>query len=802
MLRQVNNNLLRRANQNPWSCQWYCRRLLTAGARDDTSRIRNMALVAHIDSGKTTLTESILHKSSYLATPGSVDTGSTTTDFLPAERERGITIQSASIPVEWKDWHFNLIDTPGHADFGMEVESASRVVDGAVVLIDSVEGVESQTKGVWRQLDRYNVPTRLMFLNKLDRPGASFKSSLLSLLAHRLHPKPMALSLPIASFSPEDYSRAEPGVHGLVDLVKWEIWKWDDHGASSVSPLPQTVEDICHSEILPFDHPIIPHLAPARIALLENLAMFSEGLMEVLLDLPSGPSSYLGLQAADIMPHLRKATLRNDVLPVLCGSAMKSIGTEMVMNYVGELLPSPMDVRHQIEAADAPLRILAWKVSWDKRRGWMTFVRVYSGTLKRQTSIYNTSSGQKEKVSKVLLLYASEAEEVETLPFGSVGVLLGLKYTRTGDTLVGGRGPTSPKTPQVSLRNIIPPPAVMSASVIPKSHSDLDPVQDALHALSRTDPSVRVDTQEGQILVHGLGALHLEIVEGRLRDEWGVKFEFGGRRVSYREGLGHGTSSNNNEWTTEVAGKPVTVALWMAVTPLSETEHGDPVWDDNLVLGPDGKALPSPDAFRDQQDPMGNIARGIASSLSNSPHTSLAFSHVKVHITGFKFPQEISPSILAGASSAILRDRIRSAGMGPVMEPYIKLKVSVNEDTLGKVVKDLTENGGEVLDLASDAISTASGEEELGAYSTDGVYVPPEELSPSSASSAAANSAVSSPRLKRTIHAVAPLSKMLDYSTRLRALSGGHGLFEMANAGFRTVTGSRKMEILREIGRA
>ncbi|KAG1752686.1 P-loop containing nucleoside triphosphate hydrolase protein [Suillus paluster] len=771
-------------------------RFLATEAQNETSLIRNMALVAHIDSGKTTLTESILHKSAYLAAPGSVDTGSTTTDFLPAERERGITIQSASIPVKWDKWAFNLIDTPGHADFGMEVESASRIVDGAVVLIDSVEGVEAQTKGVWRQLDKYGVPTRLMFLNKLDRPGASFRSSLVSLLTHRLHPNPMTLALPIASFHVEDYMRAEPGIQGLVDLVKWEIWKWTEDGDSAIQPLPRTVEELAKSGILPANHPILPHLVAARTVLLENLSMYSDELMEHLLALPPGPSSYLDVETSAIMPHLRKATLSNEILPVLCGSAMRSIGTELVMNYVGELLASPMDVRLDAESADGPLRLLAWKVSWDKRKGWMTFVRVYSGTLKRQSSVFNVTSGQKEKISKVLLLYAAEAQEVDSLPYGSVGVILGLKFTRTGDTLVDARCSSN-----TSLRGVVPPPAVMSASVIPKSHSDLDPVQEALYALSRTDPSVRVDMQEGQLLVHGLGALHLEIVEGRLRDEWNVNFELGSRRVSYRESLGPGPSSDVNHWATEIAGKQVTIKILMTVEPLANDEQGDPVWDGNLVLGPSGKPLPSPDAFRDQLDPMANIARGLSSSLSNSPHTSLPLSHIKIHVTEYNLPRDIPTSILAGASSSILRTRIREAGIGPVLEPFIKLKISLHEDTMGKVVKDLTENGGEVLDLASDT-SAIDGDDEAVAYSMDGLYIPPEELSPSSAASTTSKFSSDTPRLKRTIHAVAPLSRMLDYSTRLRALSGGHGLYDMLSAGFRPVSDLRRLEILREIGRA
>jgi elongation factor G len=218
-----------------------------------------------------------------------------------------------------------------------------------------------------------------MFLNKLDRPGASFRSSLLSLMSNRLHPKPMVLTLPVASFSPEDYGRAEPGVEGLVDLVKWEVWKWNKDGESTRLPLPRTEEQLQQTDIFPESHPIVSHLIPARISLLDNLSMFSEPLMEQLLETDSSPSSYLSIESSAILPHLRKATITNEILPVLCGSAMKNIGTELVMDYVGELLANPLDVSTLLATADQPLRMLAWKVSWDKRKGWMTFVRVYSG---------------------------------------------------------------------------------------------------------------------------------------------------------------------------------------------------------------------------------------------------------------------------------------------------------------------------------------------------------------------------------------------------------------------------------------
>jgi elongation factor G len=218
-----------------------------------------------------------------------------------------------------------------------------------------------------------------MFLNKLDRPGASFRSSLLSLLAHRFHPSPTALTLPIASFDPEAYLRGEPGVEGLVDLVKWELWKWDKEGNATRHSLPTKTEELANSGLLPPSHPLIPHLVPARINLLENLSMHSEELMESLLNLESDPSAYLNVGSSFVMPHLRRAVLQNKILPVLCGSAIKNIGTELVMDYVGELFANPLDFKTKSESPDGPLRLLAWKVVWDKRRGWMTFVRVYSG---------------------------------------------------------------------------------------------------------------------------------------------------------------------------------------------------------------------------------------------------------------------------------------------------------------------------------------------------------------------------------------------------------------------------------------
>ncbi len=394
-----------------------------------------------------------------------------------------------------------------------------------------------------------------------------------------------------------------------------------------------------------------------------------------------------------------------------------------------------------------------------------------------------------------MLLYASEAEEVEELPFGSVGVILGLKHTRTGDTLVSTHG----RSKESPFPGITPPPATMSASVIPHTHADLEPVEDALNALMRTDPSIRMESHEGQLLMHGLGALHLEIVEGRLKDEWGAKCEIGRRRVAYRERVGPDESQPSLlEWTTNVGGKSVTASVSFALRPLLDNEVGDSAWDDNIVLRDDGKSLRHPDVFHDEQDPWTHISRGIASALSSSPHTSFPLSRSRIQVVGFNHPPNVPNFILGGGSAIILRDHVRNRGRGPLMEPYIKIRVSVGSDVLGQVIKDLVEHGGEILDLAESSLPM---DEEISTpYGQEGVYIPPKWLSPSTMSSADVEN--HSFLLNRPVYAVAPLSQMLDYSTRLRAISGGHGQFETATAGFRAVNSVRELEILKEIGRA
>lgn len=415
------------------------------------------------------------------------------------------------------------------------------------------------------------------------------------------------------------------------------------------------------------------------------------------------------------------------------------------------------------------------------------------GTLTKGSNLFNTSRNQKEKTGKLLLLYADQAQEVDELPFGSVGVILGLKYTRTGDTLVASGVPDSFKS---SLRDITPPPAVISASVIPRSHADLQPVQDALESLSRTDPSLRVDVQEGQILVHGLGALHLEIVEGRLRDEWKVNFEFGKRYVSYRETLGPNAPAEGwNIFQTEHNGKPLSINMPFKVEPLDPEVKGDPAWDGNVVVDEKGRPVPPPDTIPGSL--VACAAEGVLNALSNSPHSSLPMTQIHVTIGNMKEVGTKVSSLITRAAASTMRTRLRQAAMGPILEPFVNLKVSVSESSLGKVVKDLTEHGGEVTDLGDGAVGF---DDDTTSFSEEGVYVPPDWMSPSGSPSSLSRSAGS--HVRRSVQGVAPLSQFLDYSNRLRSLSEGHGIFEMSTAGFKTISEERKLEILREIGRA
>jgi elongation factor G len=427
------------------------------------------------------------------------------------------------------------------------------------------------------------------------------------------------------------------------------------------------------------------------------------------------------------------------------------------------------------------------------------------GTLTKSTTLYNTVTQQKERISKLLLCYAAEQREVESLPFGSVGVVLGLKFTRTGDTLVSPQpARASPKGSVVG--SITPPPATISAAVVSQSQSDLQSVQQAIASLARTDPSVRWSVEDGQTLVHGLGALHLEIVEGRLKDEFNANCSLGQRRVSYKETFPEIPEvSKELHWDKEVMGKPAKATIELSVRRLEDSEAGSEEWDGNVVLDASGNTLPISSFDLSKVNPeIIAVVQGIQGPLSASPHALLPMTKTCVTVKKYSLAQGSPPAALASAATMLLRQIFQEVGGGDILEPFINVKVAVPEGFMGKVVKDLTEHGGVIHEMETDnstlsSIGSAQGEETVP-FSSEGLFIPPSWVTPSALTNSGDGDAVS--RQKRTIYAIAPLSKMLDYQSRLRAVSGGQATFEMSSAGFKQVDHQRKIEILRELGRA
>lgn len=417
--------------------------------------------------------------------------------------------------------------------------------------------------------------------------------------------------------------------------------------------------------------------------------------------------------------------------------------------------------------------------------------------------LYNTVTRQKERISKLLLCYASEQKEVDSLPFGSVGVILGLKYTRTGDTLVSANAANDHRL-GASMKPISAPSPTISAAVIAQSQSDIQLTQDALTSLSRTDPSVRWTEEDGQTLIHGLGALHLEIVEGRLKDEFGAHCSLGTRRVSYMEAFPDtGEVTNTLQQDRDVMGKHAKTSLELSVSRMEGSEEGDEDWGGNLVLDAEGKRLPA-SAFESMKIPpeVTAILQGLQGPLSASPHSALPITRTRITIKNYSITPGSPPAALSFTASTLIRSTFDGAGTGDLLEPFIKVKVAVPEAFTGKVIKDLTENGGEIQEMLTDTSSLSSiGTEEgdVASFSSDGIYIPPAWVTPSTMS---VTDVEGLSRQKRSIYAIAPLSKMLDYQSRLRAVSGGQASFEMSRIGFQQVDPMRKLEILQEIGRA
>jgi len=623
---------------------------------DRLRKLRNIGIIAHIDAGKTTTTERILFHTGKTHRLGSVDDGTTTTDFLPQERERGITIQSAVITCEWAGHQINLIDTPGHIDFTAEVQRSLRVLDGGVVVFDGVAGVEPQSETVWRQADRYGVP-RIAFVNKMDRLGAGLERTV-SMIRSRLNAHPISVQMPIGR---------EASFQGVIDLIEMKAFFFQDHGSPKVAEIP--------SELL-------PAMRRGREQMIEALADVDD---DIALAYVEGEE----IDSDTLVEALRRATVASEAVPVLCGSALHNQGVHLLLDAIVRFLPSPLDIdpitAYALEQDeyvlcvpkdDAPLVAQVFKISSDPYVGKLSFVRVYSGVMCRGMTVFNAATGQRERVGRLVRMHADRREEVDEIRAGDIGGVLGFESAATGQTISTEQHPTV-------LEQITFPEPVMDISV-GSIGPDRGKLGKALHRLSEEDPtlSVRHDEETGETILAGMGELHLEVVVDRLRREFGVDVRVGSPKVAYRETISR---------KVRVEGRQVKQTGGHGQYAVVEIE---------LEPQAPGTGFLFKDAIRAGAVPkefIRAVESGITGAMKQGPLAKAPLVDIKATLVDGKYHETDSSDLafqLAAASA--LREGVRRAG--PVLlEPIMKMEVVAPLDYTGDVIRDLGRRAAKVM---------------------------------------------------------------------------------------------------------
>eukprot|EP00842_Homolaphlyctis_polyrhiza_P006082 jgi/Hompol1/6475/HPOL_002666-RA len=641
--------------------------------------IRNIGIIAHIDAGKTTTTERMLYYVGYTKRIGNVDDGSTVTDYLKTERERGITIQSACIPLAWKAHRINLIDTPGHVDFTIEVERSLRVLDGAVCVLDGVAGVEAQTETVWKQANRYKIP-RIAFVNKMDRAGASF-SHTFAAIARRLGGwgRPIACQLPIFLDDKGNWTTSSLGggrFEGVVDLITMDRLDWssDTQSGSVVTRSPLLSQTQANSDTTNAIDPWQSVRADAiehRRALIETLSELDDEIVEVFLNCDA---DHMRVSAQDLRAACRRATIAGRAVPVFCGAAFKNIGVQPLLDAVVDYLPSPIDMpptianlpdgtQTKVAITDPNLSALAFKIVHDSSRGLLVYVRVYSGTLESRSvlQIAGSATGAsrdrkavKERATKLVELYADDYEEVPTIAAGNIGAIVGLKQVKTGDTLISATDKRA-----IQLHSIVIQPPVFVRSCTATSVADEKLLANALENLMREDPSLTLTYNEetGQTLLGGMGELHLEIAGERLLEVYKVKADLGKVEISYRETVPFDgiVYAHTEHYDTELFGKRYRCDLELEIqsSRSMENDTDDPI-DDNHDDGTSGVAKSGASSTS-----TSDFARDRLSDTTQV-HSKIAFKMVTIsdetrQITDFAPLAEYSDAIDAGIRGALSR---------------------------------------------------------------------------------------------------------------------------------------------------
>ncbi len=648
---------------------------------------RNIGIMAHIDAGKTTTTERILYYTGVTYKIGEVHDGNAVMDWMVQEQERGITITSAATTCFWNDHRINIIDTPGHVDFTIEVERSLRVLDGAVAAFDSVSGVEPQSETVWRQAEKYSVP-RLAFMNKMDRIGADFFASVKSMI-DRLGATPVAIQIPIG---------AEDKFTGVVDLVKMKALIYD--------------EDVLGATYREADIPddLKAQADEYREKLLEAAADYDDSIMEKFLEGQPIPE-------ADVKAAIRKATIAIKITPVVCGTAFKNKGVQPLLDAVIDYLPSPLDVAAIVGTDpdypekelirkpqdDEPMSALAFKIASDPFVGQLTFIRVYSGVMKAGSYVYNSSKDKKERVGRLVKMHANKREEIEEVRAGDICAVVGLKSTLTGDTLCDTKE-------QIVLESMEFPDPVISVAIEPKTKADHDKLGQGLQKLVQEDPSfkVRVDEETGQTIIAGMGELHLDIIVDRLLREFKVGANVGKPQVAYRETISTKTDAEG-KYAKQSGGRGQYGHVKATIEP---SEPGEGFVFVNKITG---GSIP--------KEYIKPTEKGFAEAMDNGVLAGYPMVDVKVTIYDGSY-HEVDSSEMAFkiAASMTFKSGVKKA-KPTLLEPIMAVEVVTPEDYMGEVIGDLNSRRGKVQSMDqrgnSQIIKSQVPLSEMFGYATD-----------------------------------------------------------------------------------
>ena len=626
-------------------------------------KYRNIGIIAHIDAGKTTTTERILYYTGKTYRLGNVDDGTTVTDWMAQERERGITIVSAAVTAEWKGYRINLIDTPGHIDFTAEVQRSLRVLDGGVVVFDAVQGVEPQSETVWRQADRYQVP-RICFANKMARVGASYSRTIES-IHRRLGANTLAMQIPIGE---------EAAFSGVINLLEEEAVFFEDNGdkGTRVAPIPEEYRE---------------KAARKRAQLVEKIAELDDGLIEKFVE---GKA----ISLAELKAALRKGVLEARVTPVLCGTSLRNEGVQPLLDAVVDYLPSPLDIppvnatllrdnSTVLRHADAhePLSALVFKIVTDPYMGRLAYLRVYSGKVKQGEAVYNSSKAKKERIGRLLRMYADRREDIEELEAGDIGAILGLKFSFTGDTLSDASAP-------VVLESINFPEPVISVAIEPKTKADQEKMSDSLVKLAEEDPTfkIRQDENTGQTVISGMGELHLEVLVDRLRREFGVQVAVGAPQVAYKETVSK-TATAEGKYIRQSGGRGQYGHCWLRVEPKGRGEGFE------FISEIKGGRIP--------QEFIPAIEKGVVEAKEKGVLAGFPLVDLKVAVYDCSFHEVDSSEMAFKIAGSIALQEAVKRGEPVILEPIMKLEVTTPEEYMGQVIGDISSRRGQVGGTAS-----------------------------------------------------------------------------------------------------